>query len=877
MPTETINIRTDHDALREIASWSLDRPIWQRDALRRLVVSGELTADDITELTALCKDSTKQNEPLETKHIGIQNSGAPTVALRNVRDVQNVNALAEGQTLNFIPKGVTIVYGDNGAGKSGYVRILKQACRARVTRGKNEQLLDNIYAPSSGPQVAQIEYNAGAQSQKSQWKNGEKSDDLLSEVSVFDSRTANVHVEETNDLAYTPYSMKLLERLVNACKAVKENLDAEISTLKSQTPEIIKSPKCSPDTKVGKLVDKLGKNTDPQTVHDLSTLSTDEGKRLVELAADFAQDPKATARRLRAEKVRLESTRADIIALNEAISDANADELARLAADLKIKEAAALVASQNLSKDEPLDGVGSEVWRSLWEAARAYSTDVAYPEKEYPATDNNARCVLCQQELDADAAARLRRFENFVQDRTQQDASTARQALSSHRETLRDANILHTTLRDALTFIGHELGNQTLSETIREYVITARLLLRAMLRVNGNVTKPGQTCITQSLSDAIASLETRAAALLADDDSDERKAMRLELAELQDRQWFSGIQEDVIAEIGRRKSIDVIETSLKDTRPNTITAKNTALSEALITEKLRGTFAREIDRLNLSGLAIELTQAGSQAGVSRFRVSLMQSASHNAGDILSEGEYRCVALAGFMAELATNNGDSGIIFDDPVSSLDHLHREAIAKRLAEEGRKRQVVVFTHDLPFLFLLRNACAQVDDPSLKTDIALRHIQKRQNSPGHCRNEAPDKAQDAKTRLAQMRKHLTNTRILYDRDPDSTDWLINARGLIDSLRQTWEAAVEDAISPVLRTFASKVNTKGFAKLSAITDADANTMRQHYGQCSELLHKASDALNPKAPTPDVVEIELNAMEKWSVAVSDRQAKIRTS
>lgn len=867
--------KTEAEALAEILSWSENRPAWQRDALRRIVTGGELSVTDITELTALCKDSSRQNEPLADKHIGAQRTGAPTVALRNIRGVQNVNALAEGQALNFIPKGVTIVYGDNGAGKSGYVRILKQACRARVARGKDEQIHDNIYMTSSGPQVAEIEYNAGAQSQKSQWKNGEKSDDLLSEVSVFDSRTANVHVEETNDLAYTPYPMKLLERLVNACKAVKENLDSEISTLKSQTPESIKSPKCSPDTKVGKLVNKLGKSTDPQTVSDLSTLSADEGRRLAELAADFAQDPKATARRLRAEKGRLENIRADIIALHEAISDANADELARLAADLETKEAAALLASQNLSKDEPLEGVGSEVWRNLWEAARAYSTDKVYPDNDYPATDGHARCVLCQQELDADAAARLRRFESFVQDRTQQDASRARQALSRYRETLRDANILHTALREALVFVGDELGNQTLSETIRQYVIAARLRHRAMLRANGDVPNPVPNSVTQSLSDAIAGLETRAAALLADDDSDERKAMRAELAELQDRQWLSGIRDDVLAEIGRRKSVDVIETALKDTRPNTITAKNTTLSEALITEKLRGTFAREIDHMNLSGLAIELTQAGSQAGVSRFRVSLMQSASRNAGDILSEGEYRCVALAGFMAELATNNSDSGIIFDDPVSSLDHLHREAIAKRLAEEGRKRQVIVFTHDLPFLFLLRNACAQVDDTSLKTDIALRHIQKRQNIPGHCRNEAPDKAQDARTRLTQMRKHLANTRFLYDRDPDSIDWLINARGLIDSLRQTWETAVEDAISPVLRTFASKVNTKGFAKLSAITEPDANTMRQHYGQCSELLHKASDALNPKAPTPDIIENELNALEKWLKEVGDRQDQIK--
>ena len=167
------------------------------------------------------------------------------------------------------------------------------------------------------------------------------------------------------------------------------------------------------------------------------------------------------------------------------------------------------------------------------------------------------------------------------------------------------------------------------------------------------------------------------------------------------------------------------------------------------------------------------------------------------------------------------------------------------------------------------------QVDDPSVKTEVALRHIQKRQNTPGHCRNEAPDKAQDAASRLKTMRNHLSNCHIQYDNDPDSIDWLITARGLIDSLRQTWETAVEDAISPVLRTFSSKVDTKGFGKLSAITDADATTMRQHYGKCSEMLHKASDSINPAAPTPEAIEKELKALETWFQAIAERQKKIQ--
>lgn len=41
--------------LQEILEWSYDRPVWQRDALRRLVLNGELSDSDIDVLTEICK------------------------------------------------------------------------------------------------------------------------------------------------------------------------------------------------------------------------------------------------------------------------------------------------------------------------------------------------------------------------------------------------------------------------------------------------------------------------------------------------------------------------------------------------------------------------------------------------------------------------------------------------------------------------------------------------------------------------------------------------------------------------------------------------------------------------------------------------------
>ena len=211
------SVTTEAEALADILAWSLGRPLWQRDALRRLAQTEELTDKDTSDLTAICKDQTLPAQPLTADHVRAPDAGMPAVRLRAMRDVLNVNALPEEQRLGFLTRGVTIVYGDNGSGKSGYVRILKRACRAR---GPNERILQNIYTAPAGPQQAVIDFNAGTQDQSERWTNGLPSAPLLSGVSVFDSSTANVHVDETNNVAYTPFPMKLLERLVQACRAV---------------------------------------------------------------------------------------------------------------------------------------------------------------------------------------------------------------------------------------------------------------------------------------------------------------------------------------------------------------------------------------------------------------------------------------------------------------------------------------------------------------------------------------------------------------------------------------------------------------------------------------------------------------------------------
>ena len=157
-------------------------------------------------------------------------------------------------------------------------------------------------------------------------------------------------------------------------------------------------------------------------------LTPDEQDRLAQLTADLAGDPSRAARQLAALKLRAEGHIARLDRLFAAISGDSVTELRRFASESDATRQAAMTASGALFAGEPLPNVGSEVWQSLWESARAYSAEAAYPERDFPVTDPGSACVLCQQELSPQAADRLNRFEAFVRDDSQQRADAARAA-----------------------------------------------------------------------------------------------------------------------------------------------------------------------------------------------------------------------------------------------------------------------------------------------------------------------------------------------------------------------------------------------------------------------------------------------------------------
>lgn len=863
---------SETQVLADIVTWSRSCTTWQRDALRRLCSKEKLDQDDLESLMAICKEE-QEGDPITSDHIRDPDASSPEVSLHKLHNLKHVNALEPGETLTFQKSGLTVIYGDNGAGKSGYARVLKHACRARLP--KDDIVLPNIYAAQRGTPQAEVDFRVSGKIQSVVWKQGAAADSRLTAISVFDSRTAAVHVDATNDLSYTPLPLRIMAALADTCKTIKGKLDDEIRVIKNQTPAILRVR--NEDTEVGKLLSGLSAKTPDTNVEKLAGLSEAEESSLKTLAADLANDPARVARQLQAQKTKIDKAEERLNALAKAVSNENITSLHRLYDAYTKARTAATFVSANLFSDEPLPEVGSDVWRSLWEAARTYSNKLAYPEREFPATGDDARCVLCHQALSREASVRLSRFESFVLDESKKREDKARKAYESARSSMLEARISMQDVQEIVSVIRDGLDDAELAKTIKRCAITNTWRLRSILKMvemkDIIIRTPIAIVPDEAMATHTQELEKRANSLLSENGSPERKDLKAKHQELHDRQWLGTVKTDVLDQIKRLKTIETLEALQKTTVTNKITIFSTGLAKRLVTDRLRARFAQEAARLGIAKHhAIELKHAWTTAGIPLFHVRMISKPDEPVGNILSEGEHRCVALAAFLAEQSILDTSSGIVFDDPVSSLDHIHRDKVAERLATESLKRQVVIFTHDIAFLVLLEETCRETRDRAA-IPIAYRVVSRGADAAGFCNTESPANVLPVDKVIEQMQKHLTNVKICHERG-EQANWRRKVGSFQKELREAWERAVEDAVSPVIKRMAKKVQTDGLIRLTVLHEKDCLDMREAYGRCSQLLHSQPGELNPRLPTPTDIETEITALETWVHSIRDRQSNV---
>ncbi len=857
-------------AIDQIIEWAEALPGWKSDAVRRLLTQAELAPQDEKEIFNMLKESYglgDPNNPASTPNLTQRGliSGAPRdkvrVVLKVLKDLKNVNAIPDGSYIPLAHEGLTVIYGENGSGKSGYARVLKKACSARDTE---EQIHPNVFSgeikgPASAVFTVGIE---GGADQDISWVDGGSKNDLLANIIVFDSKGARVIVDDENDVSFRPYGAHVFDHLVSLLNRIRERLQQE-----KPSPPLLRYPSVPLESTSGKFLVTISSDTSTSALDAVVPWTASDIERLSQLKARIATsespDRNAKIRRLRAQHIAIVELITQLNKTTLAMSEENERKITKKNEELRIaEESLAVVAKQSVGS-EPLSGVGEKVWQVLYLAAKEYSMQYAYPEKYFPSHNEGDRCVLCMQKLDAAACARLLRFQEFMEQSAKKKVETLLSDIYVILEPIRLSNF---PIFEQQSDIGQELLARTTREMVEEIEdYQASLKKRAAYLISIGEHKLSEVVPLPKnfpMEDIL-----RIAELIKKEKEEAEKgetleqlrSMKNECVELEARREIASHRDEIVHyrdTLIKKKKYD---EAIAATHIGGVAAISKRVISEAITPAMRAALAVEFKELG-TNLPLDMKPTSSEGEVVHKLILTKGSLPRRASltHILSEGEQRVVAIAGFLAELSASGETTPIVFDDPVCSLDHKFRDNVAKRFATEGLKRQIIIFTHDIAFLVSLQGHADRLG--TMMSEQTIRH---KDRSPGFSAKGVPWHAMKVNERLDLLQNKLPELKELVVEDQEKYN--DGAANLYGKLRETWEQCVEEGLfNRVIRRHSAEIQTQSLSGVQITGD----TYKQFYfafDKCCEWMngHDKSKALDVNRPSPTEIGQDIEELRNF--------------
>ena len=874
MTSNTLS-KTPTSALHEILSWSVGRLDWQRDALRRIVEMGHLLKSDLPELDHICRvkheidtntSPAVQCNPLTQSHLPHAPGATESISLVSIGDLKYVNRLPSDQSIPLGANiGLTVIYGENGAGKSGYARVIKKACRAR---GAQPIIRPNAFGTAaSAAATAEIVFRIGGTDVPVTWVDGVSADPRLANVFVFDSVSAGHYVSEDSAAAFTPFGLDVLPTLSRVCDALDEQLKNDISQKQSSIAGAVANWKYDPSTQVGKLIIGLSATSKEADIEAYSGLDAKQVQRLQDLQEALKADPLQKAKETRAAVARLDLFGKSLASIVVDLADDKVVALKKLLDDAKSTEITSKEFASGQFDSSFLAGTGTDLWRSLWDAAREYSNSGAYKDKSFPVTDEEAQCVLCQRKLDDKAVTRLTGFEAFAKDASQQLAKNADNQLVAAANKFALITALTPELKKIEADISGLTSEQSslileFSAKVDERLLALKQSLSSRVWISPTDMQKSPEAVISALK---VSLEARAITEESAHDPETRKKLMAERSELEACEWLSGVKADVLAQIEAYKVIAKLDRCRKDVATAPITTKSSDLSKQFVTDAFQERFKNELKLLGLRTLEVTLEPVKGKKGETKFGLRFVAVSKQKVVDVASEGEQRCIALAAFLSELSQASHQSALVFDDPVSSLDHWHREKIAERLVIEANDRQVIVFTHDVVFL---NDLLAFAEKSTMAPNILT--LEWNNGAPGKYIKGLPWDSKAPLDCLTELEKDQKGILTKWNPQPNAAN-IAEMRHAYSRLRSTLERIVEKVLlNGIVCRFESQVVAGRVNKLVGITQAECDEAKRLLKRC----HDITDAHAPSTvaiPTPSEFAKDISDAKQLVTTIRARQ------
>ncbi len=744
-----------------LAAWANDKEEWVRQMVGVVLATdtslSKSTAESVFQLFLEENGFTQRLLPRvpSLAAAGDDDENQPVLNLTRLSNVLGVNALVAGQSVEF-NSGLTLLFGENATGKTGYARILKALAGSRSI----DEILPDIADTEPGfSPSADIEYRLGDEELTHSW-HGEEEIEPFNRTLVFDNPAAALHLEEALTYSFRPASLALIDHVTIGIHGVQAEIDDFADRLLRTDSDL--HERFDKGSSLYATIESLGPSTNLRELRQLSSLADDAPaqkeelrQRVAALEAGLPRLQIALQTRLRRVLTEAESFTSAVVAFEVEEHNAHLRRLSELQQDFtQLREA--LFAAADLPADP------EETWEMFIQAGDQYRQHL-----ESIGEHDEARCLYCRQTLN-DAAARLiERYGDYLDDRIAKDIGEEEERLQQI-----GSGVLNLPIPEVSSFVeemqsAEEPDTQVAPELLQLLIQVTenQKSIRANLEQNRSLdvdtlkaVKTSKALLVSALSEVGSSLEDLDE--LVADQSKVLEEAKADLAELEARlrlkELWPRIEERVKNLKSRARLTEL--RALTSTRLRQLTTLSKSLSEDMANRNFQQLFREECRALRAP--RVELDFVGRRGQVERRKEV---RGSYRPSEVFSEGEQKVLALSDFLAEARLHGPAGPIVFDDPVSSLDYRRIAEVAIRIAELANNHQVVVFTHDIFFATHLlthfegspRLSYYRISDEDGKGHVA-RATGLRTDTIGSLRSEVNDTIQKARLASGEARTEL-------------------------------------------------------------------------------------------------------------------------
>lgn len=861
----------------KLEEWCAGQSAWAVDAMQRAASSSthlEENVDALVHRIALAHELIVDGDHpcqlfSEDSVVAVDNI-PDDVVLHSVGPLQGLDRLAGGQVLKFGLDGITLVFGDNGSGKSGYTRALRQLTCVREEAPLEGDVFTEQDASSK---TITYTYQVGAEDAvTATWSEGDPKPNALGAVTLLDTDNLRVYVNGKSDILYMPPEAACVGRLAELYQSAAARYRGWIEGASMRCAGAF-GGHYAPGTTAGNLLGRLQFGTaeanlpTEQALRDAATWSADDEAELTNLRAELVQGPAATA----ALSERIAASCGNAAAALEGIATCLSDSAVALdgpavQAKHDTRRTAQALAAEQIGS-QPIGATGSDTWSELFRIARRFAAEAGLRPAVEPFLSDDP-CPLCQQPLGEDAAARLAAFDAYVEGHVTHEANAAASRLSHRAAVLRDLTFKPVTELRAL--LGEAATQGPTAQALVDSTIAFSAALEARRderarqleaeRITDLAPLPVST--VDQLRNWAGQLADHAARLRSGDDRTATTTARI--AELTGQRQMNGQIEELVARRNELRSIQAWRKCEAALNTGPLSRLMTSLRKELTTAGLKTRIEEEINNFALTHIPLQFSDE-TEKGTSYFEVGLAATKKARKSRVLSEGEQRALSLACFLAESHVAERKSGIILDDPVTSLDHTRVRRVARRLVEEAAKgRQIIVFTHNLVFYHELTLACVDRADPVPTLPCLIQ-----QGGDGEFGivtvGDAPWVARKVKEREQTLKALIDD--IPDDLAVSSDDYKRKCTAFYAALRETWERAVEEIVlNDVVRRFGSNVGT---LRLGGVNVSDDDFVLVHRAMSRASEHSGHDQAAGRQiemPTKAQMRADLNELTSFRAA-----------